>query len=398
MAYFKWRGIDLNGTICSGKTFARSKKDLSNILLEKEISILSCSPSSPWIFVRSVSLSDKIHFFRQLAVLIDSGVMLPEALQILSGLVSSMRLREIITGIKSDVHEGIPLSSALKRYPKIFDPLMIRMTHIGQETGQLGDALEQLSDYLDITQSFQKKLKSAALLPSLTFGFFMFIATAILVLIVPRFENIFTSMKKELPSVTKFIIKISSIVRNSTSIFIMIGFAFVFLGIWRYIKSTRGKETFDKFILKTSWCGQLIKNSSLVYFLHSTAMLLNSGIRLVKAMSISKKTIKNSILQSYVSQLEKNVTEGTALSQSMKMAPGNFFETDLVALVRVGEESGRLGPMLKRSAAIYQGKVNQSIRFFTTIFQPLLMIVLGLLITLLIFAIYLPVFSLANVA
>lgn len=397
MAYFKWRGIDLSGTVRSGKLFARSEKDLDSTLLDREIALLSCSNARPRLFSRSITLEVKIHFFRQLAVLLDAGVMLPEALEILGSLVGNIRLREVICGIGVDVQEGLSLSESLKAYPDTFDSLMIMMIRIGQEAGSLGYALEQLGDYLEITQSFRKKLKSASMLPLLTFGFFLLITVSLFVFVVPCFAEIFQSMKKDLPGVTKFIINISKTLRSSAVVFIAIALGFFVVGIRQYMKTVRGKLAVDSVLIRIPWLGDLAKNSSLVYFLHSVSMLLNSGVRLIQAMNISSKAIKNSILRGQVDQLEREVEAGSSLSQSMNRIPGSLFEADLVALAKVGEESGRLGPMLKRGADIYQGKVNRSISFFTTIFQPMLMIILGLMITLLIFAIYLPVFSLSDV-
>jgi len=397
MAYFKWRGIDLTGTIRSGKTFARSENDLNSMLIDREIAMLLCFPARPWLHTRPITLAVKIHFFRQLAVLLQAGVLLPEALDILGDLISNMRLREVICSIVADVQEGLPLSEALKRYPNIFDSLMVRMVRIGQEAGALGHALDQLGDYLATTQSFRKKLKSAALLPLLTLSFFVIVAVVIFTVIIPRFADIFMSMKKELPYVTKLVINMSALLRSRAILILVAALVLLVVVLRQCAKSVRGKMIIDKIVLHLPWFGDLVKNSSLVYFLHSVSLLIGSGVQLLKAMNVSNKSIKNSVLRFHVAQLEKEVAAGNSLSQSIKRMPGSLLEQDLVAMVKVGEESGSLGLMLKKAAIIYQGKVDRSIAFFTTIFQPLLMIILGLLITLLIFAIYLPIFNLSDI-
>ena len=397
MAYFKWRGVDLTGAIRSGKMFARSEKDLDVSLLEREVALLSCCSVRPRLVSRSIGFDAKVHFFRQLAVLLDAGVMLPEALHILASLITNEKLRDIVCCVVADVQEGVPFSEALKNYPKLFDTLTIRMVQIGQEAGRLSYALQQLGDYLETTQTFKKKLKSAATVPLLTFAFFILIAVAIFVLVIPRFSDIFTSMKKDLPQITKVIIRVSELLRSTALIFIALGFVGFFFAIRWFVKTERGSTTFDKIILKLPWAGHLVKNSSVVYFLQSVSMLLGSGVRLIKAMEVSKTTVKNSVLLQQISVLQNDVAAGTPLSVAMGRVPNSFFAQDIISLAKVGEESGQLGPMLKKGAAIYQGKVNRALKFFSTIFQPLLMIILGLLITLLIFAIYLPVFSLSNV-
>lgn len=397
MAYFKWRGVDLAGMSRQGKMFARSEDDLSTTLLEQEIALISCTFLRPRFFSRSVSLDVKISFFRQLAVLLDAGVMLPDALEILGSLINNIRLQEIICDLGADVQEGVPLSEALKKHPDVFDSLMVRMVRVGQETGRLGTALEHLSEYLEATQAFRKKLKSAAMLPMVTFGFFALIAVTIFVFIVPRFADIFKSMKKELPAVTKLVVGISRAMRSSVVLLVIVSIVLVVLAIRQYMKTTRGREAIDRLVLHIPWLGDPIKNSSLTYFLHSVSMLLNSGVRLLKAMEVASLEIKNSVVRSQVEVLQQEVAAGVSLSQAMNRLPNSLFGQDLVSLARVGEESGNLGDMLKKGAAVYQEKVRRSLVFFTTVFQPMLMIILGLLITLLIFAIYLPVFNLANV-
>jgi len=397
MAYFKWRGIDMSGTIQEGKLFARTKKDLDSLLFEREIALLSCTSVRPFLINRSINLDAKVHFFRQLAVLLDAGVMLPEALQILASLITNKRLGGIVCTVVADVQEGVPFSQALERYPNVFDTLTIRMVRVGHEAGRLSYALQQLGDYLETTQTFKKKLKSASTVPLLTFSFFIFVAVAIFLLVIPRFADIFNTMNKDLPRVTQVIIKLSQLLRSSAVIFLLFSVIGLFFALRWYKKTKNGSELFDRFVLKLPWAGDLVKNSSIVYFLQSVAMLLQSGVPLVFAMRVSKSTITNSMLLAQVAILQKEVTAGTALSKVMQQLPNSFFAQDLVSLAKVGEESGQLGPMLKKGAAIYQEKVNRSLSFFSRIFQPLLMIILGLLITLLIFAIYLPVFSLSNI-
>jgi len=204
-------------------------------------------------------------------------------------------------------------------------------------------------------------------------------------------------MKKELPYVTKLVINMSTLLRSSAILIFVAALVLLVVVLRQCAKSARGKMVIDKIILHLPWLGDLVKNSSLVYFLHSVSLLIGSGVQLLKAMNVSNKSIKNSVLRFHVAQLEKEVAAGNSLSQSIKRMPGSLLEQDLVAMVKVGEESGNLGLMLKKAAIIYQGKVDRSIAFFTTIFQPLLMIILGLLITLLIFAIYLPIFSLSDI-
>jgi len=396
MPYYKWRGVNLFGDIKKGRMFAKSSDDLDDTLFNQSIALIASSKVPVSFLLHRISSNDKINFFRQLSVLIDSGVRLPESLRILMDQAGNMKFRQIIFSIESDIQEGNCLGDALQKYPEIFDDLMIKMVCMGQESGKLGSALHMLSDYLEERQSFYKKLKSAALLPLITLAFFSFIAFSIFIFIIPKFEDVFRSMNKELPVLTKYIFKASKFLGSNMFVFALILLILFGLIIRKYFKSDLGKKVAEKLYLNFPFVGKLVCKNFLVYFLNSMSVLLENGVRLVSAMNVTKKSFKTSFLCDQIAFLEKEITDGSSLSESMVDAPGQLFSQDLVAIVRVGEETGRLSLMLKKAADMYQQKLNRSILFFTTIFQPLLMIFLGLLIALLIFAIYIPVFSLSG--
>jgi len=397
MPYYRWRGVNIFGDRKKGKSFARSKQDLDTVLFGRNIAMISCKDCKIWKLFGSVSMEDKINFFRQLSVLLESGVRLPDALRILCEQVENILFRQIIFALESDIQEGVSFGDALQKYPEIFNDLMIKMARVGQESGGLGASLKQLTLYIETKKDFRKKLKSAAILPMITLAFFSFIAISIFIFVVPKFADIFSSMNKELPVVTRIVLNISTFLRSYTFIFGVIFFALFILLIKKYIKKPLASTATEMVLIRLPLIGDIIRQSFLVYFLRSVSMLLESGMRLLPAIDIAKKSFKSSLLKKHLETLELDVFSGSSLSQSINDYPGLLFSQDLVAMVRVGEETGALGLMLKKAADMYQEKVDRSILFFTTIFQPLLMIFLGLLIALLIFAIYVPVFNLASV-
>ena len=397
MPYYRWKGINLFGDAKRGKSFARSEDDLDSLLFDRNIAMLSCKNCKIWSFLGSISNEDKINFFRQLSVLLESGVRLPDALRILGEQSENILFGQIVFALESDIQEGVSFGDALGKHPQIFDDLMVKMANVGQESGNLGSSLKQLTSYLEIKQDFRKKLRSASALPMITLAFFVFITMSIFVFVVPKFADIFRTMNKELPTITRVILKISEFLR-SYQLFIGLGIlvAFIFLAR-KYIKKPVLQPVVEMILVRFPLTGSLIKQTSLVYFLRSVSMLLQSGMRLLPAIEITKKSFESSLLKNHLEMLQQDVYAGSSLSQSMTDYPGLLFSQDLVAMVKVGEETGSLGLMLQKAADMYQDKVNRSILFFTTIFQPLLMICLGLLIALLIFAIYIPVFSMADV-
>ncbi|MCX5921750.1 MAG: type II secretion system F family protein [Candidatus Dependentiae bacterium] len=398
MPYFTWQGIDIIGQIHKGKLFARSKEELDTLLFKQEIALLSCSPVKQWsLFSRSVKVSLKIQLFKQLSELLSAGVLLPDALLIISSQTEHARFQEVIDSITQKVHEGSSLSQSLSCYPRVFDQVMVQMVHVGEESGRLVAALTMLSDYLQMGHDFRRRLRSAAMVPMFTFSFFCFVALLIIMVIMPRFIGMFQSVKQELPYVTQVMISMSSFLR-SRYMMLLVGAGFLVGFVMRlYAQTARGSWQWDRFLLTVPWVGFLIKQSSLAYFLHALAMLLNGGMQLVPALALAQQTISNKVIHYYIGIIEREVEAGSSLSQAMLHDPAQLFGPDSIAIVRVGEESGRLSTLLSRAAVAYQDRVKRSLKIITAMINPLLMIVLGLLITFLIFSVYLPVFHLSDI-
>lgn len=399
MPYFKWRGVDLFGTMRSGKMFARSPQDIDNLLLnDRLISLVDVVEAHPWIFLHgNVSTRQKVDFFRQLSLLLNAGILLPEALDIVMHQFEDLSFQEVVHGIASDVQEGNSLSDGLKKYPTVFSNVVVQMAQVSVESGRTAFVLEVLSRYLETMHSFKRKLKSAAFLPFFTFIFFIVVAIVIFTFVVPRFQDVFASMNQELPYITSLVISVSTFVR-SPAFFILMG---AFLGLmFLACKLSNGNEIrriLDRFMLKVPLVGRLVIDSSWVCFLQSLSMLLSSGMHVVVALRIAQNVVSNSELHERVSQLVTEVEAGNSLSDAMAQDPDQSFGYDIIALVRVGQESGKLASMLEKASLLYQEKVDRLLTIFTTLFQPLLMIIMGMLITLLIFAVYLPVLQLGAV-
>jgi len=393
MPYYSWSGVNIFGDVKKGKVFARSDEDLDKMLFARNIALIKHKNLKIPRFWGKIASDDKIHFFRQLGVLLNSGVRLPDALMILCDQAKHVRLKELIFNIELDILQGLSLSEVLAKYPDIFDDLMAQIVKVGQESGGLGASLVQLSDYLEEKQVFYKKIKSASMLPAITLGFFLFITFVIFAFVVPKFAEVFASIGKELPALTRYILGVSNFLRSSMFIVLLLSAILFLLLLRKYTKFPALKKVSDKMGLAIG----VYRETFLVNFLRSISMMLKGGVRLVPAIHIASSSIKNDTIKLCVEKLEYDVYAGSSLSQSMIDYGGKLFPQDLVAIVKVGEETGKLGVMLDKAADMYRQKISRSILFFTTIFQPLLMIMLGLLITLLIFAIYIPIFGLASI-
>ena len=396
MPYYKWQGVDLMGKSRRGRMFARSEHELDGLLFERDIALLNVKPIKEWSFISRVGLPIKIEFFKQLSAMVQAGVLLPEALQVVGDQASSGTFQHIIYTIARDVQEGSSLSKALEKYPQVFDPLMIALTSVGEESGRLPGALHALANYLDASHDVRKRIHAAVLLPGLTMGFFCIIALVIFVFIVPTFITLFASMRQELPTITKRMIQISSFVRSWRGISALGIFAALFVAGKSFVATARGAWLLDTALLRLPFVGTVVLRRSLATFLQATSILLDGGMQLVAALKLAKNAVGNSVIKEQIVVLANDVETGSSLSKAMVQASDQMFGPELISLVKVGEQTGNLSVMLNKASWLYHENTNRSILVITSLINPLLMIVLGLLITMLIFAVYVPVLNVSQ--
>lgn len=397
MPYYVWHGIDLQGRTRKGKSFARTPEGLDSQLLLKDIALLQSKPKKMWLVLHPISLTNKIQFFRSLAELLSAGILLPQALEIIVDQLEHIKLHYVLASLIESVQEGKSLHVALGNFPHEFTPIMITMIQVGQESGSLVLALEYLGEYLEMQQTVNQQLRRAALMPMLTLVFFCFIVLALFLIVVPRFEQIFTSMNKELPRITQIMIDISQFIASTGFLFAVVGVLIIGICLFNYFRSMAGRKNLDRAIMHIPYFKQIVLDKARLHYIQSLSLLIQAGLRPIPALSMAQQAVGNSAIRDSLHTMTSSLESGSSLSAAMIMQQDGFFKNDLIAMVRVGEESGRLGSMLKKASMIYSQRLMCSLFFFTTLFQPLLMIVLGLLITLLIIAVYMPIFNLSNI-
>lgn len=397
MPYFKWRGVDMLGSWHSGKEFAKSTSHLDKTLLDRGVALLQSKPMQLSWLSRTIKPADTVNFFKQLSVLIDAGMLLPQALALVGNQLNNPRLQEVVHRLADNVHEGIALSTALSNYRSIFDPLTIQQIRVGEESGELAAALNALSKSHEIKQDFHSRIRSALTLPLITLLFFFIIAAIIFVFVIPRFAELFAASRQEIPPLTRTMLQISKLARSWYSILIIAITGGVIWSTRLFSSTTAGKGIFDRLWLSMPFISRIVRYHFLALFFQSLAMLLKGGMRLVPALNILHGIAQNHLLQEQIALLAHEIESGSSLSSALARQPGSLFTQDAIALVTVGEESGQLVGMLQKVANLFQQRVHKELTLCTVLLQPLLMILLGLLVTALIFSVYGPIFNLANV-
>lgn len=341
-------------------------------------------------FRGSVKVDDLAMMTRQLATLIKAKIQIVEALAALTDQVDNENLRIVLSELRQKVNEGASLANALQDYPKVFDSVYINMVEAGEASGTLEIVLLRLADFTESQVKLKNKIRGAMTYPVImgVFGFLMM--NVIFIYVIPQIAKIFTSMKKELPLITRICIWISEFLQN----YWWLVFLSIFLIIWggnKYLNSPSGKSKWDAFAIKLPVLGILIKMINVSRFCSTLATLLNSGVPLLTAMGIVKNLISNVHMKDAIERSRVSVSEGASMVGPL--ASSGYFPTLVTHMIRLGERSGELEPMLKIISENYEDQVQSKIGGLTSILEPIMMIFLGLAIGFIVFAVVIPMMN-----
>lgn len=395
MPYFNWTGIDWFGNISNGTQFARSELEISDILLSQEIGLIEAKLKRHTSIFNPIRLTEKVQFFKELALLLESGILLPKALNIIEKQIEHSKFKYIIKEIYLDISQGISINDSIIYYNDVFDNLTIQIIKTGSESGNLANSLKLLSEHLEKRQLFLNKLRSALILPIMTFSLFIFITGLIFVTVIPSFSSILSSSGQELSLITKLLFNLSEFLKNNV-ILIFGSFILFLIFINQILKNKNFKYKLDPILLKVPLVGRIIKYNNLAHFFQSSSLLLNSGIHLIKSLEVSLYGFSNFYFQEIFQEVIKDINKGISLSNSLENYSDKLAINDIVEMIKIGEESGKLGYLLNQVSQLYYEKSYRLINLVLYLLQPTLMIILGILIALLIFAIYIPIFNMAS--
>lgn len=391
MPYFAWKGVNLKAQGCKGYCFARNEQELDDYLFRKDIALLSYK-TKKLLFTRSIANQCKIDYFLQIKMLVQAGMHVPSALRLVAQQTSVLALTMKAHSIADHVESGSSIAQALGFHKKTFNALICHLLSVGQESGNLSACLDVLTMHLESMESFRARLRTALLLPAITFAFFMGVIAIMLVVIVPQLANVFTSMHRELPASTQTMLALSNLLRSG-QIFVILGIGAIPLSLLLfYFKSESGRIKRDSVLLKMPVVKQVIINKTMAHFFQSLQLLLKGGLPLLTAIRIIKASLTNYEIQTMVATIEQEINAGSSLAAALEPFPV-LCSAEIISLVAIGQESGNLIMILERISQIYQNRLLKTLNRINALFQPFLLIVLGLMITGLILAMYSPVMN-----
>ncbi len=393
MPYFKWVGVDRLGVTKKGKQAAHSPQELSELLFRRNVALLRCRPLYVVSALWPINARTKSDLFTRKAKLLRAGVLLPTVLKIVGQQSGNPILYDILCAVNNDIHHGISLGKALEKHHIVADPIVTVMLTAGNESGNIIHAVENVAIYFHKQHVFNKNIRAALAMPFLTLLFFIGISCFIFICIIPRFADMFSSLQQELPALTRTMIEVSNFIRSSAMVYLVIFLAIVAFCLYRYCISI-GKQRWDSFVDHVPCIGKVMWQHHMCQALQALALLVNSGVPLVTGLAIVGQSVQHFSIKSTLASLHHDVASGQLLSAAMVTAEN--FLPEVIALIHVGEESGTLGQALESAALVYNDSLEEQLKRFVFFLQPIVIILLGLLVTTLILAVYLPIMQLSQ--
>lgn len=341
-----------------------------------------------------VTSDDLVNFCRQLATLLGAGVTILKSLEIISQQVSSRRLYNIIQDLKRNMEQGLSLHEAMSRHAKVFSDLWVNLVESGEAGGNLPVVLGRLASYLERNAAFRRKIISALIYPALLMlaglGALLFLT----IKIIPTFAELFQSFNVKLPLLTRILIAVSGFIRKYIILLIIAGIA-GFYAFRKYTQTRDGRVKYERFKFSLPIFGEFFRALIVERFSSNMSTLLESGVPILYSLEITEHSVDNFVMADVIRQVKEDVRAGKSLSQPLDRS--GFFEPMVVQMVSIGEEIGELSQMLKKVNAFYQEHVETFLTRFTSLFEPIMLIFMGLVIGLMVIGIFMPIFQIAQI-
>ncbi len=396
---FSWSGTDKNGRQTKGEINAASSAMAKAQLRRQGIVPKSVKKKPKPLFGsgkgKPIKPADIAVFTRQLATMMKAGVPLVQSFEIVVDGLEKPRMREMVTEIKNDVASGNGLAPSLAKFPRHFDDLFCSLVASGEDSGTLEVMLDRVATYKEKTEALKAKIRKAMTYPIAVIIVAVIVTLILLIKVIPVFATTFESFGSDLPAFTKFVMNISEFVQQYWLIGIGLLVAIIFTFREAKLRSVRFSEWLDKLALKIPIVGDIVHDAVVARFSRTLSTTFAAGVPLVNALDSTAGAAGNSVYAKAIRQIRDDVTTGSTLHNAIKTT--GLFPHMLLQMVSIGEESGALDEMLAKVADHYEQAVDDAVDNLSSLLEPLIMSVLGILVGGLMIAMYLPIFMLGSV-
>ena len=398
MPVYEYTARNPKGEIVRNKVDAASRDDVLKLLRKDRLQVVRVEEAKGGakgggMFAKGVTTRDIVIFTRQFATMINAGLPLVQALDILAQQTENKTLAGVTKAVVYDVESGLTLADALRKHPKAFSDLYVNMVAAGEAGGILDTILLRLAQFLEKNDAIVRKVKGAMVYPAVIFGVAGIAISVLLIFVIPTFQSMFASVNLELPLPTKIVIGASDIL---TSYWWLIGGVIVGIvfAIRSYYKTAAGHLQIDALMLRLPVLGDVIRKSAVSRFTRTLGTLISSGVSILDGLEITARTAGNMVIHNAVMESRASIAGGETISAPLQKS--KVFPPMVISMIAVGEQTGGLDEMLSKIADFYDEEVDAAVSTMLSLMEPIMIVVLGVIVGGMVVAMYLPIFDMVN--
>ena len=397
MPTFTYTARAINGDLKSATIDAPSRDDVIKQLRQLKLNVVKIDEGTANRKKRggSIKMRDIVIFTRQFSTMINAGLPLVQALDILAAQSENPALKEVTRQVMFDVESGNTVADALRKHPKAFSDLYVNMVAAGEAGGILDTILMRLAVFMEKNDALVRKVKGAMIYPGVIISVAAIAITVLLVFVIPTFENMFNSAGIELPLPTRIVIGMSRALKSYWYMIIAAAIG-IFVGIKRYYATPGGKLTIDKLLLKMPVLGDVLRKSAVSRFTRTLGTLISSGVSILDGLEITAKTSGNRVIQDAIMESRASIAGGETIAAPLKKSA--VFPPMVISMIAVGEQTGGLDEMLTKIADFYDEEVDAAVSGLLALMEPVMIVFLGVVVGGMVVAMYLPIFDMVNAA
>ena len=398
LSEFQWSGINSAGQKTEGVIFARSLVLAKADLRKQGITVKKIAKKRKPFFDRKnkkITQGDITIFSRQMATMIQAGIPIIQSFDIVAKGQTNQKMKTLIEDIKKDVESGTTLSEALAKFPVFFNDLFCNLVDAGERSGSLDIMLDKVATYKEKVESIKKKIKKALSYPIAVLVIAFIVSAGLLTFVVPEFESLFKGFGADLPAFTQAVVSLSKIFQSYWYLILGSIISAVFSFTYARDHSTKFAESIDVLLLKMPVIGPIMEQAAIARFTRTLAITFAAGLPLVEALDAVAGATGNILFAKATARIKEEISTGTQMHLAMDNT--KLFPSMVIQMVAIGEESGTLEKMLGKVADFYEEAVDNSVDSLSSLLEPIIMSILGVLVGGLVIAMYLPIFKLGSV-
>ena len=393
---FHWEGRDRKGQKVKGRTVAQNEQAVRGELRRQGIAATRIKKQSTGSRKGGkVNAGDIAIFSRQLATMLGAGIPLVQAFEIIGAGHDKPSMQRLLMEIKADIEGGTSLHEALAKHPLHFDDLYVNLTEAGEQAGALESLLDKIATYKEKTEAIKKKVKKALFYPAAVLVVALVVTTILLIFVIPQFESLFKGFGADLPAFTQMVINLSRFLQAKGIYILVVVSAAVWFFLYTYKRSRKTREFLDRAMLKFPIIGPILNKAAIARFARTLSTMFQAGVPLVEALESVAGATGNIVYEDATMKIRDEVATGQRLQRAMENT--SLFPNMVVQMIAVGEESGSLDTMSGKVASFYEEDVDNAVDSMSSLLEPLIMAILGVLVGGLVIAMYLPIFKLGAV-